>query len=62
MDCSAAVRHVFHRDCVQAKLMARWQGAAIDFAFLNCPLCARPMRHIAFTDLFAEYNALYRRV
>jgi hypothetical protein len=62
LDCAPTMRHVFHHDCVKAKLEARWSGAAIDFSFLNCPLCARPMRHVAFQWLLNDFNLLYRQV
>jgi E3 ubiquitin-protein ligase MYCBP2 len=62
LECSPSVRHVFHLDCVRSKLEHRWDGAAIDFAFLNCPLCSTSIRHQAFSNLMTEFNALYRKV
>jgi hypothetical protein len=63
LECAPHVRHVFHRDCVKAKLEQRWNGAAIDFGFLNCPVCAIPLRkHPAFEDLLLGYQTLFRKV
>lgn len=60
--CSPHVRHMFHLECVRLTLTRRWAGAAIDFGFLNCPLCVQPIRHPAFADLLRGFAQLHRKV
>ena len=35
--------HVFHAECLEALVAARWNGPRIDFGFLNCPMCKTRM-------------------
>jgi E3 ubiquitin-protein ligase MYCBP2 len=58
----ALLRHVFHYACVQTKLRSGWNGAAIDFAFLKCPLCEARINHPACAALLAPQLQLEDKV
>lgn len=50
--------HVFHRHCVVGQLAGRWPGIRITFAFMDCPLCKRPVSHWALERELAPVRAL----
>lgn len=43
--------HVFHYECTVARLRNRWNGPVIAFQHLDCPLCAKPIKHASLTAL-----------
>ena len=36
--------HIFHLDCIMSKVKAKWAGARIGFAFMDCPTCKREIK------------------
>jgi hypothetical protein len=50
-------KHIYHYDCVAQLLRGRWNGAAIGFGFMGCPLCKVEMRHPATVDRGATQAA-----
>ena len=60
-----ACGHILHFECLKTRLEGAWSGATIDFAFRNCPLCAR---HIgaadipALSEVLEKQDALRQRV
>ena len=61
LNCSGA-RHVFHEECLAARLGSGWNGAAIEFGFLKCPLCESRVQHPRFDRILAPYLALEEKV
>jgi hypothetical protein len=61
-DQGKVLRHVFHYECIQKKLRSGWNGAAIDFAFLKCPLCEARIDHPACAALLAPHVQLESKV
>src|SRR5690606_9431145 len=37
--------HIFHAECIQNQLKARWSSPNISFACLECPLCHARIQH-----------------
>eukprot|EP00040_Diaphanoeca_grandis_P044598 m.271380 g.271380 ORF g.271380 m.271380 type:complete len:407 (+) comp94956_c0_seq1:318-1538(+) len=45
--------HRFHKACIAEQLAARWNGSRMQFTYLGCALCRRPILHPSF-DLTAD--------
>ena len=56
--------HVFHYLCIEEKLKYRWelQGPRISFAFMDCPLCRKPMRSPVISGLMEPLLKLKQAV
>ena len=60
-----ACHHIFHFQCIKTRLENGWSGATIDFAFVNCPLCATAITSshlIALKSLLEPFELLKKRV
>jgi E3 ubiquitin-protein ligase MYCBP2 len=57
-----ACGHVFHYDCMRRKLSVGWDGPAIRFGFLGCPLCRAEIYHPTLVDLLAPILTLREKV
>lgn len=56
--------HIFHQHCVHEKLLKRWPGVRITFAFGECSLCKVPMTHPStqFRAIRTPIDELYRSI
>jgi IBR domain, a half RING-finger domain/Zinc finger, C3HC4 type (RING finger) len=54
--------HIFHFSCILQRIKAKWPGARIHFAFMNCPLCKQPIGHPSLDKLLVPYQKLRRIV
>jgi hypothetical protein len=54
--------HDFHYECVRQKIVKRWSGAVVSFAFLECPRCRRRIAHPALQKELGPVLALYQDI
>jgi E3 ubiquitin-protein ligase MYCBP2 len=57
LDCG----HIFHYECIQRRLESGNDEAAVNFAFVKCPLCSMFIGHCnLFSDELRRVQCLYR--
>lgn len=54
--------HYVHYECVRQKIINRWSGAVVSFAFLECPQCRQRIAHPALQKELEPALALYRDI
>jgi len=54
--------HVFHKACLTRMLEARWNGARIDFGFMQCPTCRQEIAHEELGEVLESIIALKEEV
>lgn len=57
-----ACGHIFHIECVRARLTAKWSTPRISFEFTRCPLCVTPMQHALLTPILRPFYHLESQV
>jgi len=53
---------VFHKNCLEGYVNAKWPTKMINFRYLDCPLCHVPLKHPTLDKLLQEHREFEKKI